>query len=184
MLLSGRQLQGETASILLHEAIAGLRRTFSAQNHSDLVYKVLDDRCSLFNMWKPSVFFRISDHALLQTNRCLCCQLRSARIQIQSRSSVRYFALKSGKKPSESVATTAPSQQPSTKFQFKQNVSPSQPGSNPGDEDFIPPALDRPIGLAFPPQEGQNTGIDARTIRERRDDFVNYDKHLERRKEL
>jgi mitochondrial ATPase complex subunit ATP10 len=44
--------------------------------------------------------------------------------------------------------------------------------------------LNRPIGTALPPMEGENAGIDFRTVRERRNDLVDYDKHLERRKQL
>jgi len=44
--------------------------------------------------------------------------------------------------------------------------------------------LSIPIGMAGPPRPGQNTGVDTRSIRERRDDFVNFDKHLERRQQM
>ncbi|PQE11242.1 ATPase assembly factor ATP10 mitochondria protein [Rutstroemia sp. NJR-2017a BVV2] len=50
--------------------------------------------------------------------------------------------------------------------------------------EFTPRPLDRAIGLPNPPRPGENTGIDPRTWRERRDDFVNYDKHLARRERL
>ncbi|EPQ66976.1 Bgt-1228 [Blumeria graminis f. sp. tritici] len=50
--------------------------------------------------------------------------------------------------------------------------------------EFTPRPLDRPIGLCSPPQAGENSGIDTRTWKQRRDDFVDYDKHILRRRQL
>lgn len=46
------------------------------------------------------------------------------------------------------------------------------------------PILNRPIGQPNPPSVTDNTGIDTRTREEKKADFVNYDRHLARRKEL
>lgn len=81
------------------------------------------------------------------------------------------------KKPS---SNTPPTNQPSV-------VSDSKDPdylSNVANDEHAPPPLSRPLGQPQPPQPGENTGVDPRSWRERRDDFWDYDKHLARRKQL
>ncbi|KKA30751.1 hypothetical protein TD95_002597 [Thielaviopsis punctulata] len=50
--------------------------------------------------------------------------------------------------------------------------------------EFTPQPLPKPIGMLSPPRPGQNTGIDTRSIQQKREDLTNWDKHLERREFL
>ncbi|MCJ1388602.1 Mitochondrial ATPase complex subunit atp10 [Xylographa bjoerkii] len=69
-----------------------------------------------------------------------------------------------------------------TKPKFNKDTDSNTKDSS--DDDRTPRPLSAPLGQPIPPVPGQNTGIDTRTWRERRDDFLNYDKHLERRASL
>lgn len=138
-------------------------------------------------MWKRSLSLSpLAERSLLQGSRCLSCQFRNPTAAaataavLRSRSSLRYYSSPSANNKEEQTPTTPPK---SDRVQFNQNPSPLQP-NKPNEQDFTPRALDRPIGSVIPPQEGQNTGVDDRTLRQRRDDFVSYDRHIERRKEL
>jgi mitochondrial ATPase complex subunit ATP10 len=51
-------------------------------------------------------------------------------------------------------------------------------------EKFVPSPLARPLGLPYPPRPGQNTPIDRRTWSQKKEDFANYDKAMERRRIL
>ncbi|KAK2742593.1 Mitochondrial ATPase complex subunit atp10 [Myotisia sp. PD_48] len=51
---------------------------------------------------------------------------------------------------------------------------------------FVPKPLKRPLGLIYPPEAGQNTGIkiDTRSLRQRGRDMVDVDKHMEKQNYL
>lgn len=104
----------------------------------------------------------------LKDGRCLSCQFHRPGYAVVAR---RYNGNRNGAKDTYTNSNTSPPVE-------------SGSGSPSEDGEFTPLILDRPIGLAYPPQEGENTGIDTRSIKERRDDFVDYQKHLKRRKEL
>jgi ATPase complex subunit ATP10 len=142
-------------------------------------------------MWKSSLPNLVADLPLLQTGRCLSCQFRNPATLSQLRSkpfALRQYSNKAEKPIGNKDAVPAPVKRNiknevhrlPTAIEFRQN----QDGPQPGDADFVPPTLDRPIGSPQAPLEGQNTGIDTRSMRQRRDDFTNYDRHIKRRAEL
>ncbi|KAN0067710.1 ATP10 domain containing protein [Elaphomyces granulatus] len=110
---------------------------------------------------------------------CLRCQLRNYGAgPFLLSSSFRHYA--SGGTSGQTAELPA-----SQRIQHGEKQTPIQASRPSGDkDDFVPPTLDRPIGLPYPPREGQNTGIDTRSFRQRRDDFVDYEKHILRRQEL
>lgn len=121
-------------------------------------------------MWKPSTFsLPIDSNLAFQSGRCLRCQYR----RTLPKSFARFASNKSKK-------SSIPQPPKSTK---QSQNSPTEQAGRDGEE-FTPNPLARPLGLQYPPQPGQNTGIETRTLRQRRDDFVNYEKHVERRREL
>lgn len=126
-------------------------------------------------MWKRSLL-ESSLLRLAGDGRCLSCQLRGVGGLLVP----RRLASSGATSKQNSQTTSEPAKQDA---QAKTSATQEGEGEEAGG-DFTPLPLDRPIGLEYPPREGQNTGIDTRTLRERRDDFVNYEKHLQRRKEL
>ena len=80
---------------------------------------------------------------------------------------------------SHSDARSSPSYNAATNHSSNTGGTPSGPN-----EEYTPQPLNRSIGLPDPPQEGENSGVDTRSWRQRRDDFLNWDKHLARRREL
>ncbi|KAF7540838.1 hypothetical protein G7054_g1012 [Neopestalotiopsis clavispora] len=110
---------------------------------------------------------------------CLLCQWRTFS------TSYRRFA-KEAEKAASKPSITDPASSPSAPQKF---IPPSPLENAPRGygkrvEEFTPVPLPRPIGMPHPPEPGQNTGLDNRSIRQRRDDFVNWDKHLVRREQL
>ena len=147
-------------------------------------------------MWKSSKLVYLAvETTVIPTGRCLSCQFRNTASLSHFRaipSSIRFYASKnrsprSKNAPDNEAPTITPRPRPSEQavppqrsIQFQSNTAEKQSSEQTNE----PPELIRPIGTMYPPEEGQNTGIDTRSLQQRRDDFVDYDKHIARRKEL
>ncbi|KAG6000073.1 hypothetical protein E4U21_005863 [Claviceps maximensis] len=101
---------------------------------------------------------------------CLRCQCR------------RSFAITALRRRTDPPATGA-SMDPKSHVEGTPIEAPRSYGKRVTDT-FVPKPLPRPIGMPLPPRAGENTGIDSRSLKQRKEDFGNYEKHLARRKEL
>ncbi|KAI1501758.1 ATP10 protein-domain-containing protein [Biscogniauxia marginata] len=116
---------------------------------------------------------------------CLSCQYRafSTSYSRPAQQATKATKATTTKKPLASTTTTTnPPQPPKPIPPSPLKDAPRSYGKKV--DGFTPTPLSRPIGLPYPPQPGQNTGVDRRTLKQRRDDFVNYEKHLQKREEL
>ena len=90
----------------------------------------------------------------------------------------------------ERLASTSAAKQPPSKIPLinqpssASNLKKTNSLYDDFEESYTPKPLSRPLGQLQPPQPDENTGVDPRSWRQRRDDFWNYDKHLARRKQL
>ncbi|KAF3905436.1 hypothetical protein ABW20_dc0102290 [Dactylellina cionopaga] len=98
--------------------------------------------------------------------------------------------------PRRQYASKAPPSEPATATPPQAPPTPVKPAKPPTYETVARPKvikekntveitqLSRPIGQYHPPNAGENDGKDLRTIKQKKQDFQDYDRHLRRRQEL
>ncbi|CAK7222864.1 Mitochondrial ATPase complex subunit atp10 [Sporothrix curviconia] len=131
-------------------------------------------------LWASPLPFSSSTSAPAVTvSSCMLCQWRTFSASARVRKAVQP-ATPTKPTPAEEGTEAAPAAPPAMPSPLAD--APRSYGKRV--EEFTPTPLSRPIGMQTPPMAGDNSGIDARTLQQKRDDFVNYEKHLVRRKEL
>ncbi|CAK7198287.1 Mitochondrial ATPase complex subunit atp10 [Sporothrix eucalyptigena] len=135
-------------------------------------------------LWtSPSTFSSASNSAV--TASCMLCQWRTFSATARARKDVKPEA---SAKPNAGAApikqAEADVEAPATPPPMPSPLAGAPRSYGKRVDEFTPTPLSRPIGMQTPPMAGDNSGIDARTLQQKHDDFVNYEKHLERRKEL
>ncbi|KAI9700195.1 MAG: Mitochondrial ATPase complex subunit atp10 [Bogoriella megaspora] len=115
-------------------------------------------------------------------------QLQLASQSLCLRCQRRLFSLSTrldASEPPKPKKSTSPSQH----LTYKTPSKPESPSETldealQSDEARTPHPLGRPIGLHHPPSRGENSGHDARSLRDRYNDTLNKEKNLQRRKQL
>jgi len=114
------------------------------------------------------------------TNACLLCQWRTfvtTYPRLENPNPNKLSETTASKTPENTAPGAATSSEPSSLADAPRSYGRRV-------EEFRPKVLSRPIGLNHPPSPGENTGVDLRSLKQRRDDFVDYDAHLKRREQL
>ena len=119
-----------------------------------------------------------------RTTACLLCQWRSFSVSYRRLADKPPAPTSGPTKPNSSQASpgTSPVTRDAAAAESPLAHAPRAYGKKL--KDFTPTSLARPIGMNYPPREGENTGVDNRSLKQRHADFTNYDKHLKRREEL
>jgi ATPase complex subunit ATP10 len=131
-------------------------------------------------MLKPNILshriYFLDPFSLLHPTLCLRCHIYAKSPSCFRRNAGTSTAQKAPIAPSTTSAAPKPTQTPPK--------APVKPTSSKNEANHTPMPLSRPIGMTLPPRPGENTGIDTRSFRERRADFVNYEKHIEKREKM
>ena len=121
----------------------------------------------------------------LRTATCLFCQWRSFSVSYRRFAAPNKLPTAAPAKPPTDQKTAGDASKPAETSPAKVGPLANVPRSYGEKVDsFTPTPLGRPIGMNTPPKAGENTGVDSRSLKQRRDDFVDYDKHLKRREYL
>jgi mitochondrial ATPase complex subunit ATP10 len=122
-------------------------------------------------MLKPQLIPTL--RAVVNSAACLAIQSHGHQLRAFTASAQR---LNEASRPDKPLKPVKPEPKKLSSFEYHQQEI--------AKDEFEPKPLNRPLGLDNAPKAGDNSGIDTRSWRQRRDDFVDYDKHLVKRRAL